>query len=58
MTISPTKRIHLIAIGSLTAYLLLIIVMNYFNPVSFFEWKNWNGVRAVYDFYVRFVLHN
>jgi sensor histidine kinase YesM len=44
MTISPTRRIHLIAIGSLTAYLLLIIVMNYFNPVSFFEWKNWNGV--------------
>jgi hypothetical protein len=24
--------------------------MNYFNPVSFFEWKNWNGV------YVHFMI--
>jgi|GEM_PF-905554 sensor histidine kinase YesM len=44
MKISPTKRIHFIALGSLVAYLLLIIVMNYFTPISFFEWKNWNSV--------------
>lgn len=44
MTISSTKRIHLIAIGSLTAYLLLIIALNHSSPVSFFEWENWNLV--------------
>jgi hypothetical protein len=44
MKISQTKRIHLIALGSLTAYLLLMAVMNYFTPISFFEWKNWNDV--------------
>lgn len=44
MKLSPTKRIHLIAIGSLTAYLLCIIMLNYSSPVAYFEWKNWNTI--------------
>lgn len=44
MAKSSTKRIHLIAVGSLMAYLLLISLLNYYTPVSFFEWQNWNTV--------------
>lgn len=44
MVITSTKRIHSIAIGSFTAYLLLVILINSFSSISFFEWEKWNTV--------------
>lgn len=44
MVITSTKRIHLIAFGSFTAYLFLVILLNSSSPISFFEWEKWNLV--------------
>lgn len=42
--LSSTKRIHLTALGSLMSYLAIVILINSFGSISFFEWEKWNSV--------------
>lgn len=44
MMLSSTKRIHLTALGSLMSYLAIVILINSFGSISFFEWEKWNSV--------------
>lgn len=57
MEISSTKRIHLIAIGSFTAYLVSVVLINSYTSISFFEWERWNTVYMPFMIFTSVVFY-